>query len=162
MVDETDLEELQKNLGRYQTSFVFFVIFETRTNATEWRHFFKLNTNPTVIINTISISDTVDIKYNLQGLVVNALTISWEPYFKSGLCRLPHQDCETAGLLHHLMKSVEREFNFIVVTDEQADGDWGVSPISGPMNASGEWGGLLGRVLNREYPVYREEDGLIG
>jgi hypothetical protein len=32
-------------------------------------------------------------------------------------------------------------------------GNWGVFPISGPYNQSGEWGGIMGDVVNGKYDL---------
>jgi hypothetical protein len=44
-----------------------------------------------------------------------------------------------------------RQANFSYESHKKMDGDWGTLPKSGPYNLSGEWGGIMGSVVNRKY-----------
>ena len=44
-------------------------------------------------------------------------------------------------------------YNFSVVSLREKDLFWGVQPISGPFNCSGQWGGVMGSVINGDYPL---------
>ena len=41
-----------------------------------------------------------------------------------------------------------KEFNFTHASHKNMDGDWGMLPKAGPYNMSGEWGGVMGDVIN--------------
>ena len=44
-------------------------------------------------------------------------------------------------------------YNFTWVCTKEPDGKWGVVPISGPANASGTWGGIMGKVFNKTFQL---------
>jgi hypothetical protein len=51
------------------------------------------------------------------------------------------------------MDVLSRMYNFTFVSDRDVAGDWGTLPKSGPMNLSGEWGGVMGGVIKGEYDL---------
>ena len=47
-----------------------------------------------------------------------------------------------------MMKIFAMEFNITHASHKNLDGDWGMLPKAGPYNMSGEWGGVMGDVIN--------------
>ena len=92
---------------------------------------------------------------NLQGLHINCSTLSWSPWFKLTNCKgSSNTDCSGVGYLADAMNFLSVRFNFTWSCDTQPNRHWGgQQPISGPKNASGSWGRVVGNVVNGTYPL---------
>ena len=63
------------------------------------------------------------------------------------------RNCINSGFLADMMDSLGLVFNFTWESHAPPDGSWGVTPIDGPANRSGTWGGAMGSVVNGEYHI---------
>ena len=79
--------------------------------------------------------------------------LSWEPYLSITNCADTGQECNSKGYLADVMDILGVMMNFTWESHAQREKDWGIIPISGPPNASGIWGGVIGDVFNGTYPL---------
>ena len=91
-------------------------------------------------------------EYDLQGLQVLGVTLSWAPFLTID-CNEEGKNCTTRGFYHDFTNAMGRIMNFTWDSHADPNGDWGVRPISGPFNRSGEWGGVMGGVVNGDYMI---------
>lgn len=91
--------------------------------------------------------------FNLQGLSIRSVALSWSPYLNLKDCDDEGENCKSSGFLIDYANLIGRLFNFTVVSTQDKDGNWGVVPISGPFNASGTWGGVMGDVINGKFDL---------
>ena len=57
--------------------------------------------------------------------------------------------CKTTGYLSDLMGFLQTMYNFTWQSTNDPNGDWGVVPLSGPPNANGTWGGVVGSLVEQ-------------
>jgi hypothetical protein len=91
--------------------------------------------------------------YDLNGLTIYSISDSWAPFLTLGDCNENGTMCNSYGYLKDYTDMISKQMNFTYESHRQMDGDWGVLPKSGPFNISGEWGGIMGKVIKREYDV---------
>ena len=97
----------------------------------------------------------VGLEKDLRGLHINCSTLSWYPYFQLKDCKgKNYTNCGGEGYLADIMNIMGKRLNFTWSCDAEPDGNWGhLESISGPKNASGAWGGVMGLVTNGSYPL---------
>jgi hypothetical protein len=61
--------------------------------------------------------------------------------------------CTSYGYLKDYTDLVAKKYNFTYESHRDMTGNWGVLQISGPYNRSGEWGGIMGDVVNGKYDL---------
>ena len=66
-------------------------------------------------------------------------------------CDTNGRNCNNSGFLADFMDSLGPVLNFTWESHMPPDRSWGVSPISGPFNRSGTWGGAMGSLINDQY-----------
>ncbi len=105
--------------------------------------------NPVELVDggLVAADDTVD----LQGLTITSISLPWQPYLYMSDCGDDGKTCANSGYLIDYLDILARRYNFSYVSYRKADGDWGVLPKSGPLNLSGEWGGVMGSVVEGVY-----------
>jgi hypothetical protein len=103
------------------------------------------------IVNFSNGSLLITEEYDLNGLMVYSISDSWAPYLIIEDCNKSGTKCKSSGYLIDYVDLMAEQYNFTYESHRQMDGDWGTLPKSGPYNMSGEWGGAMGRVVNREY-----------
>ena len=89
--------------------------------------------------------------YDMQGLHIVSVTLSWSPYFTLECDEKAYTNCQGEGYLADAMDILGDMMNFTWESHAQKEGDWGVKPISGPVNSSGVWGGVVGDVFKGAY-----------
>ena len=92
-------------------------------------------------------------KYDLQGMHIISVTLTWSPYFVIENCALVNTNCNGSGYLAEVMDVLAAMMNFTWESHREKDGNWGTKPISGPANSSGIWGGVIGNVFNGSYQL---------
>jgi hypothetical protein len=114
-----------------------------------------LNNVTRAVINPVTFNQFGQIKeeYNLQGIEMISMTLSWAPYFIIENCDEFGKKCDTSGFLADFMDGLGQILNFTWDSHAPPDGSWGVRPISGPFNKSGIWGGAMGGVVNGDYAL---------
>ena len=132
------------------------------TDELEWYQILTIDDYEQFIINPLSFDQPNGIileHHDLQGLHLKDMTLSWAPFYTVSNCKEgdhpkgPNKNCETAGYLDDTMKLFSKGLNFTWESYNEPENNWGTVPISGPANVSGEWGGVVGYLVRREYQI---------
>jgi hypothetical protein len=91
--------------------------------------------------------------YNLEGLTIQSISTNDAPYLTIENCDQGGKQCKTDGYLKDYTDVIAQKLNFTHESHIQIDGDWGNVPKSGPYNRSGEWGGVMGKIVDAEYDM---------
>ena len=148
---ETLLESESRN--------AFFYWIGTEIGETEiiWKQIISVKNNKNIITAPINFDPfgRVIATKNLLGMHINCSTLDWRPWFKLSNCKGPkNTNCGGVGYLPDVINILGSRFNFTWSCDEEPEGNWGnTRPISGPRNASGIWGGVVGNIANGTYPL---------
>ena len=149
-VDEVSLfEELQKLQGS-----AFFYLAYPGPEKTEFKQVISLLNNTKTIVSDLRFNQFGHIieEYNLEGSKIFSNTRPWAPYFMMDGCNENGRNCNNTGFLADYMDALGGVLNFTWDSHQPNDGrGWGVTPIEGPFNKSGIWGGAMGSVINEEY-----------
>ena len=107
------------------------------------------------IVNKIKFdySGRIIVTFDMQGTSIVGLALTWEPFFSIKDCRDLETICKERSYLADTMNILGAMANFTWEVHRQKDDDWGISPISGPANASGIWGGMVGDVYYGKYQL---------
>ena len=149
--EQTVLEMLQKDLDVQPEGSYFYLAIDVDGKLV-WKRVMTVKNLFHPIITPLRFDQQRYIieEYDMQGLEIKSVSLDWRPYFALTNCDKQQQNCEISGYLADLMSILAERFNFTIRTDREPDLNWGVKPISGPLNASGTWGGILGRVFSQE------------
>jgi hypothetical protein len=79
--------------------------------------------------------------------------LPYAPFLVVDNCDDQGHNCVATGLLADLQDVICQMLNCTWETHVPAKNGWGVSPISGPFNKSGVWGGVMGGVVNGDYMI---------
>jgi hypothetical protein len=93
------------------------------------------------------------VNYDLQGLHIESMTESWEPYIKIYGCNDEKKQCKSEGYLADVMDSIGKIMNFTWVAHGRKDSNWGAEPLPASLNSSRMWGGVLGDISYGDYPI---------
>lgn len=144
ILDEADMSKLERKLENINQTTDFYVL---KTPNLVWFKVITLKNVGKTIINGPIIGGK-DI-YNLQGLNIQGLTLSWPPYFSIEDCDSNGKHCMNQnGFLADVWDIFGSLFNFTWSSDKEPNGDWGMSPKNGgPYNLSSQWGGVMGSLV---------------
>ncbi len=92
-------------------------------------------------------------QYDFRGLTVKGISLPWEPFLFMVDCDDEGICADVGGFIKDYVDILAKRCNFTVDLRKQVDGDWGTAPKSGPFNASGVFGGVMGGVVNGEYDL---------
>ena len=99
-------------------------------------------------------SHLISEQYDLNGLTIHSISGSWAPYMIIDKCDEQGKHCNfNSGYLVDFMNIMAEKFNFSYESVKEPNGDWGTVPKSGPLNLSGEWGGVMGNVVNGRFDM---------
>ena len=80
------------------------------------------------------------------------ISASWLPQIKIDDCDEQGKNCLTSyGLYPDIIDEMGKQLNFTWENHKEINGDWGLTPISGPFNRSGTFGGIIGEIKNGNY-----------
>ena len=163
-MNEVRINEMKSLLERISKSSFFYWGYRKRgtTGELEWHQILTLDNYKEAIINPLSFNQPNGIiieHHDLQGLHLKDMTLSWAPFYTVSNCEDgnhpngPNKNCKTAGYLDDTMKLFSKSLNFTWESHNEPENNWGTVPISGPANVSGEWGGVVGYLVRREYQI---------
>jgi hypothetical protein len=135
---------------------LFYVVFQdTSPKAMVWYRVITVKSYKTSVINPLQIDSggRLTENYDMQGLHIISITLSWAPYFTLLDCNEDKQNCQSEGYLTDVMNILGEMMNFTWESHGEIEGNWGTTSISGPSNSSGVWGGVVGNVFNGSYPL---------
>ena len=156
-LDEDRRKHLKRLLDQFSISSMFYVIYKTSESLPTFSWFRVITLNGSkqsavISLNMDSKGKVID-GYDLQGMHIKSVALSWEPYLSITNCTNTGQKCNCTGYLADVMDILGVMMNFTWESHAQRDNDWGIIPIVGPPNASGIWGGVIGDVFNGTYPL---------
>ena len=158
-VSHVQLEYIVKEIKEIQENMYFYLIYKSSDNSDDSKTKFyiviSVKGNEKVIIQALDLSKAGLIKEisNLENMHIKCLTLSWAPYLTLSDCNESGKDCKSVGYFADLMNIAAKHLNFTWSCDKEPDNNWGIMQISGPSNSSGTWGGIIGDILNGNYPL---------
>ena len=157
-ITKSEIQKLSDYLSQMSENVYFYLCYieDITDPSLEWRQFITLKHNPQVVSNEVHFQQSGRIieKYDMQGLHVKCSTLSWAPYLSLYDCNEETgKDCKSTGYIADIMNLLGSSQNFTWHCDAEPNNDWGVTPKSGPSNVNGTWGGVVGDVVNGDYPL---------
>ena len=145
--------DMSNNLAK---NALFYVAFQDPSlQRMIWHHVITVKSYQTSVINQLQIDSRGRLteNYDMQGLHIISITLSWAPYFTLLDCTEEKRNCHSEGYLTDMMNILGEMMNFTWESHGEIEGNWGTTSISGPSNSSGVWGGVVGHVFNGSYPL---------
>ena len=142
------------------STFFYLVRFSsgnlTDSNKIMWRQVITLKNNPQIVFDDVKLGKDgiIEEHYNLKGLNIHNLVLSWSPYSTIDECNEDGRDCrKEIGIIPDLVHSLSERFNFTWTSTKETTGSWGTLPEDGsPFDLEeGKWAGVMGGVVNGEY-----------
>jgi hypothetical protein len=150
---ESEEATVKEQLNEFGHDSVFFLAVASQSDVL-WYQVISLKSGFSVnkLKFTSHNSHIVD-DYDLNGLTIYSTSDSWAPYLTLENCDESGTNCTSYGYLKDYTDLVAKKYNFTYESHRDVTGNWGVFPISGPYNQSGEWGGIMGDVVNGKYDL---------
>ena len=144
------INRLVDDLGKNS---MFYLIYLNETDGrwkTSWYRVITLSGYEKAIINVVQFNDDKMIKehYELNGIHITSLSLSWTPYFVLSGCNENGKFCKSEGYLSNLMNELGKLMNFTWESHQEVNNDWGLNQYQ-----SGGWGGVVGNVFNGTYQL---------
>ena len=156
-LERNDIQNLEEMLHKHSVNKMFYLVYQTELDPrkTLWYQVTSLNNYTYSIINQLELdSNEMPIKhYDMQGLEIVSITLTWAPYFTLVRCKEDMTNCGGEGYLADVMDILGDMMNFKWESDGEINENWGTTAISGPSNSSGVWGGVVGNVFNGTYQL---------
>jgi hypothetical protein len=152
------VQEIRKLLSKISENVYFYLLYTEETSEPRimWEKLITLKHNPQVVSNELhfdSFGRMVE-EYDMQGLHIKCSTLSWAPYLSlKGCDEVTGKDCKSEGYIADVMNLLGNSLNFTWHCDAEPNNDWGVTQKSGSANVNGTWGGVVGDVVNGDYPL---------
>ena len=157
-ITKADIIIIKDSLSLISENVYFYLCYiENRSEPMpEWKKILTLKHDSQVVSNEVRFdrSGKMIEEYNMQGLHVKCSTLSWAPYLSLSDCdENTGKDCKSTGYIADVMNILGNSLNFTWHCDADPNNDWGVTPKSGPSNVNGTWGGVVGAIVNGDYPL---------
>ncbi len=153
IVGSDSVAELRRSLEHSKDNLLFYVL-EYSIRSLQWHQVLSLKSSYTMDkLAFYGDSRKVLEKYDLNGMSIRSISLTWSPYYILEDCDAEGLCSKDSGFLKGLMDLIRQDLNFTYVTYVEPSGDWGVIPKSGPFNTSGEWGGVMGSVVNGDFDM---------
>ena len=157
-ITKADINRIYDSLSLMSENIYFYLCYieDISGPMVEWKKLITLKHNPQVVSNKVHFEPSGKMieEYDMQGLHVKCSTLSWAPYLSLSDCdENTGKDCKSTGYIADVMNLLGSSLNFTWSCDAEPNNDWGVTPISGPSNVNGTWGGVVGAVVNGDYPL---------
>ena len=146
------LEMLAKN-----TFFYWIFIEGEDSGEIVWNRVITLSNVKQVVTNKLNFNDFGHIveDYDMQGMHIMSTTVSWPPYiFLNEECKVQkkyNSECKPYGFLVDALNAMGKISNYTWECHGDPVDNYGTTPLSGPANASGTWGGVVGDVVSGKY-----------
>ena len=160
LLDPIDLEIIDKiklflrKLSRNTYFYLLYIDYDTNHELV-WKRIISVQNNEKVLVQQLLLDNDGKMieEYNLEGIHIPCLTLSWMPYIDLIECNPDNgKNCLSVGYLADIWKLLGKRLNFTWHCDADPNQDWGVIPVSGPANVSGKWGGVVEKVNSGMYP----------
>ena len=174
LCEPIDMEQKKLFLSRLEVSSksrFFYWLYESseNRNVLSYNRVITVLNVKKVVVNSLSFNNFgyINEDYDLQGMLIRSTTVSWPPYiFLSEGCKNPknyNAECKAYGHLVDALNVMGKKSNFSWECHGDPNDNYGTTPLSGPANASGTWGGVVGDVFYGKYQfsmstwVWKEE-----
>ena len=157
VIDPDKKEMLLSKLASTQQSRFFYWIYPTEGSEISYHRVITLINVNHVAVNQLNFNIFGHIKedYDLQGMHILSTTVSWPPYiYLNDECKskkLYNKDCKPTGHLVDTLNAMGEIMNFTWECHGDLNDDYGTTPIDGPPNENGTWGGVVGDVFLGNY-----------
>ena len=156
-LDNTKVRTLHEMMNDISKNSMFFTTYRSKETLLyfTWNQMITLDGYENSIINQIEFDSSGRIieNYDMQGIHLFSVSLTWSPYFIITNCTDEHSNCQSEGYLAETMDILGGMMNFTWESHREKDNNWGTKPISGPANSSGIWGGVEGNVFNGTYQI---------
>jgi hypothetical protein len=156
-VQEHQLQKMLHIVQRLSENMYFYLTLTKAEGDSHrmWYHVISIKGNERALLQVVHFDKNGKIveTYDMEGMHITCLTLSWSPYLTLSDCDSNGKNCESSGYLAEIMNSVGKRLNFTWHCDKERSNNWGIIQISGPSNSSGVWGGVIGGVVNGTYPI---------
>ena len=144
------INRLVDDLGKNSMFYLIYLKENDSRWKTSWYRVITLSGYEKAIINVVQFNDDKMIKehYELNGIHITSLSLSWTPYFLLSGCNENGKFCKSEGYLSNLMDELGRLMNFTWESHQEVNNDWGLNQYQ-----SGGWGGVVGNVFNGTYQL---------
>ena len=134
---------------------MFYIAYHTDRLNILWYRVITLDGYEQSVINLLKFDSSGRIVegYDMQGLHILSVTLTWDPYFTLYDCKKDQNKCSSKGYLTEIMNLLGDRMNFTWESHEEKHNNWGTTPISGPSNSSGTWGGVVGEIFKGNYQL---------
>jgi hypothetical protein len=150
---DSEVAELKNALDEFKLDSLFYLAVSLEHNN-KWYQVITLKSGYAITkIKFSSASFQIIKEYDLNGLTIYSISLSWSPYLILDDCDQVGQNCTTYGYLKDYTDVLAKKLNFTYESQREVDGDWGTLPKSGPYNRSGKWGGVMGGIINAKYDM---------
>jgi hypothetical protein len=145
--------ELKKALDEFKLDSLFYLAVSLGHNI-KWYKIITLKSGYAMTELRFSLASFQIIEvYDLNGLTINSISLSWSPYLTLEDCNQVGKNCTSDGYLKDYTYVMAKKLNFTYESQKEVNGDWGLLPKSGLQNHSGKWGGVLGGIINGKYDM---------
>ena len=136
-----DIKALRKQMMVMGLNTQFYMVVPRREDREKLSWFQMISLSSGSVVEEIKFypgSFLVYQDFNLNGLSVTSITLSWAPFFTIDNCDKKHFKCATGyGYLGDYMDMLARRYNFTYISYKDQNDDWGTVPKEGPFNLSG-------------------------
>ena len=138
--DGAIIEELKRQINFVSANMYFYLAIIRKKRITiDWYKLLSIKGNNKIIAQSIKVNDGVigssTKNFDLEGLHIDCLTLSWSPYLILNDCNAKTgKNCQSQGYLAELMNFAGKQLNFTWHCDKEVNDDWGVIQISGLYN----------------------------
>ena len=156
-VELQKLEIMYDMLNNLSKNSLFYMAYQLKDLAEEmlWYRVITLEGYSKSVINLIEFDSFGRLieNYDMQGLHIVSIALSWAPYFTLYNCTEKKTNCSSEGYLTDAMNILGEMMNFTWESHGEIEDNWGTTSISGPSNSSGVWGGVVGNVFSGKYQL---------
>ena len=157
-IKQEQVEEMVRIVRQLSQNLYFYLVYINDIDEEQvlWKRVMSVQGNHHISMQSLEFDQLGKIvrNYDMQGMHIDCLTLSWSPYITLSDCNQENgKNCRSEGYLPDLMNIVGKMLNFTWHCDKEPNNNWGLVPISGPPNATGEWGGIIGNVTRGNYPL---------
>ena len=154
-VDKEQL--LHEEIQKLSKNAMFYLTYQLTNTQQEflWNRVISVSGYKQKVRNNLQFdsSGKLLINYDLQGLHIESMTATWEPYLKIYGCNDEKRHCKSYGYVADIMDSMGNMMNFTWVAHGRKDNNWGTVQLPTSLNSSRIWGGILGDIIYGDYQI---------
>jgi hypothetical protein len=150
---DSEVAELKNALNEFKHDSLFYLAVSSEHNI-KWYQVITLKSGYAMTKLKFSLASFQIIEdYDLNGLTIYSISLSWGPYLTFEDCNEVGNNCTNYGYLKDYTDVIAKKLNFTYESQREVNEDWGSLPKSGPYNYSGKWAGVMGGIINAKYDM---------